>query len=1262
MKTPLRLTAVLTTSLFLLSFSMGLAASVGSGDGHFYWTGEVDSDYTNPANWRWSNNALADPSSLPATQPTVMPGRQDYNGNYNVHVHFPGNAVNKTVVFANNPKYNAAPMLQYIYLHDATGYVFSGVTPKGLSAINATGTGTIATLNWNAHPEMGAGTSTVSGGSIVFAKGFYLSGEVTHTFTGTDGTVTFQSSNRITGWSNKRVVAISGTTTVRVEGTPPFGGTNGKCISLNSAGAKLQYKNTVADAESRFGKNDNQSAGIINGYDTDNYALAATDMGDGYVEVFLRFLGTPELVATSFSKDGNDAFVASATIGTVSANVYAIADDGVNAPAVTTLGTDVAANGTASATLSGLAPGVTYSLSIAAENASGAVTNAVGAFYNGTPTLACVADAYEEGLIAGTVTVSRASASALPLTVAYTCAGTDAVAGQTYVALSGSITIPANAASADIALVPLADTSVSNDVTLVFSLAAGDSYKTVNAATASLVLHNASAYPADKNVWIATAASDGLASTAANWSKGVPTSTDDILVDGLYSSASMTWDAGVNGLPDTVASWTERNYAGTNTFLTEYMGTFTTFMVTGDCTLSSGTWTHLANASAQTHRLSVAVGGDFVLGADAKLDAYRKGYAANQFPAGGAAGVHAGGRHSLLCTYGNVAQPEDIGAGGAQLPGGGAIKVVVTGDAVIDGAIDVSAGKNTGPWSAVQCGAPGSVYLQAASVTGTGSIDAAAPQYFAADAASPSGGRVAIRLTQAQTLGLPVANIATSGTLGRGLSSSGGGTLLVRTSGQTYGTLHVKNNLRDIGGTYGIKIPDRYGTTLIPPGETWTLDGIVFSAAGILAVPAGTTLRLPHGFASVTGSSRNAGILALGGTIDAGAEDPYVLQGGWVFHAETPYTFDRDTVVTNGAAIGLVRLYCVTNSIRRSTVTVQGNLTVASDAYLYASGSGLNDSGDGNPRFGETFSHGGMPGIFGTRADAVYGSVLHPSLPGVFGHFDDSASQYVGGGALAVTVTGCLTLDGQALSLGCPYAESYNSGGSGGSLDLTAGSIAGTGIVSANGHNCQQNASKIADDQVAKMHNRGVISCSGGGRIAIRLTDAAATFPADFINRATAYGGYYTYGNHREGTATNTMCSAGTVYLQSGAEGEGMGTVYIRNGSHDFNTSPHTPFPSLTHGGERDDLHGVTLAVGGLSRVALTKTTKVAQLTMDAGTVLDLCGGTLTVARAELGGVRLAKATYSAGDEATGAFLADSSSEGTGRLVVLGDFTMVLIQ
>jgi hypothetical protein len=93
--------------------------------------------------------------------------------------------------------------------------------------------------------------------------------------------------------------------------------------------------------------------------------------------------------------------------------------------------------------------------------------------------------ASEAGPDAGVFTVIRSGSTASALTVNYTISGT-ATPGSDYVALSGSVNIPAGAASASLTLTPLQDTGVEGTETVVMTLAAG-SY-TIGAPGAAQVM------------------------------------------------------------------------------------------------------------------------------------------------------------------------------------------------------------------------------------------------------------------------------------------------------------------------------------------------------------------------------------------------------------------------------------------------------------------------------------------------------------------------------------------------------------------------------------------------------------------------------------------------------------------------------------------------------------------------------------------------------------------------------------------------------
>ena len=203
------------------------------------------------------------------------------------------------------------------------------------------------------------------------------------------------------------------------------------------------------------------------------------------------------------------------------------------------------------------------------------------------------------------------------------------------------------------------------------------------------------------------AGGNALASNAENWlsdkddvtSIGAPETGDAVILDD--GSAAMTWDAGMKDVKP--ASWAQNGYTGTVTFGTVFDTTgFTYAEITGDVTLNTGTWTHLGNTSTAVNRLYVKCGGDFTLGADGAISADGLGYGPNMNndanlrklhgfawqdkTQGGSHGGHGGMANATTnFTYGCYCAPEDLGNAGrsnsssADVPGGGAIRLDITG-------------------------------------------------------------------------------------------------------------------------------------------------------------------------------------------------------------------------------------------------------------------------------------------------------------------------------------------------------------------------------------------------------------------------------------------------------------------------------------------------------------------------------------------------------------------------------------------------------
>ena len=90
------------------------------------------------------------------------------------------------------------------------------------------------------------------------------------------------------------------------------------------------------------------------------------------------------------------------------------------------------------------------------------------------------------------------------------------------------------------------------------------------------------------------------------------------------------------------------------------------------------------NTFSEANSLSVCPRDRFT---NAEITASSKGFAQNRFPANSAIGVHGGSVDDLSKVYGDFRHPVDLGAGGGSqnMPGGGAIHLVVAGAATTAG-------------------------------------------------------------------------------------------------------------------------------------------------------------------------------------------------------------------------------------------------------------------------------------------------------------------------------------------------------------------------------------------------------------------------------------------------------------------------------------------------------------------------------------------------------------------------------------------------
>lgn len=478
--------------------------------------------------------------------------------------------------------------------------------------------------------------------------------------------------------------------------------------------------------------------------------------GDGTYTISATFIGTAgETYGYAFQLNGVDCVNDSVTLGIVETE---------KTISWTTTGTETAGTYLASVT-------VTRGTSTALRTA--AATFLIGDLGFGTCT-----NAVEEGLVPGAFVLTRPGDATQPLTVAYSVLSATATAGTSYEALSGTATFAAGESSVAILVAPRNDASLTADATITLTLSPGLYGIAQASESASITLVNW-ATPAGYNVWIAGSGSDGLASTAANWSAGrVPNATDAILL-GAWSSQNLTWDAAAT---HSVASWTQTaDYGGTVTFPITYAGAdvdtgFNLFTVSGDVELRHGHWVHPVQGDSsktetepvERYRLNVQVGGNFAISNSVNVSAQGRGRGFWVYNNGAAGwynrGVHGGyviastnsmysvEENTLCMPYGSILEPVASGKGIASQTdadidkghGGGALHLVIAGDLVNEGKILANGQGSTGTTG----GSGGSIYVRAANILGAGTFEAKASNLTSSGAkAAGSGGRISLVAT-----------------------------------------------------------------------------------------------------------------------------------------------------------------------------------------------------------------------------------------------------------------------------------------------------------------------------------------------------------------------------------------------------------------------------------------------------------------------------------------------------------------------------------
>ncbi|MGP8052655.1 MAG: beta strand repeat-containing protein [Limisphaerales bacterium] len=481
-------------------------------------------------------------------------------------------------------------------------------------------------------------------------------------------------------------------------------------------------------------------------------------------------------------------------------------------------------------------------------------------------------------------------------------------------------------------------------------------------------------------------------------------------------------------------------------------------------------------ASSALSPVNLNASGNVTIQAGGSLLADSAGYAAGMgsgyghydyvtgYPGGG--GGHGGSGANGTSTiasggmaYGSQTSPTTFGSGGGTYPvysvggaGGGAVQISVSGILQVDGCISANGGSGSGTGGGG--GSGGSIWLTSGILIGSGSITANGGSSAGSIGGGGGGGRIAI---------YPAANLfggVMSAYGGSGASSGGAGTVFLQPTGQN-GQL-----ILDDGGNAGTNTPVQSASTA---------DLIVRNGAS----------------ASASSSASFANLL--------------MSSNAWL----TAYSYSSSAPA-----------YPVNFSFS-GNATIPGGCGIFTDVMGYpggqGSGAGRNYSslstypcsGAGHGGYGANST--GNYAIGGNTYDLITSPTGYGSGGGNYSPYSFGGS---GGGAVRLTVTGTLQMDGTISANGGNGSGTGGGGGSGGSVWLTVGTLSGAGAITANG-------------------GSGVDSVGGGGGGGIIYVSCNNNF---FAGNASAFGG----GGANWG-------GAGTVLIQPYGQN---GQLVLDNGGH----------------------------------------------------------------------------------------------------------------
>ncbi|MCB8985563.1 MAG: carboxypeptidase regulatory-like domain-containing protein [Ardenticatenaceae bacterium] len=460
--------------------------------------------------------------------------------------------------------------------------------------------------------------------------------------------------------------------------------------------------------------------------------------------------------------------------------------------------------------------------------------------------------------------------------------------------------------------------------------------------------------------------------------------------------------------------------------------------------------------------------------------------------------------------YGDPYRPTTIGSGGASCAansfcsapggnggnGGGAVHLAVAGNLTIDGSI-LANGANAAFVNGIipgSGGAGGSIWLEAATLSGGGQILADGGSGTGVRKVGGGGGRIAIYAASNSFSGtisaqggqteLDPPNTSYD-------SAAGAGTIYLRDTDDSAGAMIIANRpllnalLPAAASTPldgGLVIPsaahnfttfDISGSALVATGQPVAIANGSASTPGLWAIHGRfegvtTTLGSGVGISVTSGTTATVGLqrTAFDGllTMDA-SQDLRLDQSVWVELRE-PLAVD-EVSISGGSRLGHI---AYRDGINPTLDLTANALTIAADSQINVGARGYRGAPAGSNAGGEgpggatvsglSGSGGGYGGPGGGPGGGItYGTAVAPTDLGSGGGAgwggggSTLGSGGSGGGRVRLTIAGTLVLDGGIYANGSSGGDQQRDGGggSGGSIWIAANSLSGAGQISANG-------------------------------------------------------------------------------------------------------------------------------------------------------------------------------------------------------------------